>query len=277
MGIKLLALDLDGTLLDAESRLPEENRLAVQKARAAGLDVILVTGRSWRGAKPIYDQLGLSGPAICYLGALVVGDATGRVVYHRPLVPDAWDQLRAFALREGLPVTACAAVESHVAGGDLPAASLVAADTAYATCRADDFTRWFEWNRYTEIAPDLAPCKEPPIMLAVYGRKAVGRALAAFPQGLPESQFDLHDKLADETVLHVWHEAVDKGVALAEYCLRRSILPEEVAALGDMPMDGSMLRFAGIGVAVPDAHPALKAEADWVMSPAEAIEKILRG
>ena len=276
MEIKLLAFDLDGTLLDSASRISAANKEAVARARDAGLEVILVTGRSWRGTKPIYDELGLTGPAICYMGGLVVADAAGRVLQHRPLAQAAWEQIRDFALAGGLPVTACNAVEQRVADGELPVENLVAADTAYATCRADDFVDWDGWNPYTEMAPDLAPCQAPPMMVAVYGDKAAQRVLEAFPQGLPESQFDLHDKVRGETVLHVWHHSVDKGRALAVYCESRGFELAAVAAFGDMPMDLSMLRIAGIGVAMPDGHPALQAEADWVMTPADAVDRILR-
>ncbi|MFZ5824873.1 MAG: HAD family hydrolase, partial [Bacillota bacterium] len=185
MNIKLLAIDLDGTLLDRASRVPEENRRAVADALAAGVEVMLVTGRSWRSTKPIYDELGLTGPAICYLGGLVLADGSGRVLYHRPLVPEAWTRLRDFALAEGLAVTACVATDQAVADGLLPNEGLVAADLAYASCRAEDFTGWEDWNPYTELDPLLSRCQSPPMMAAVYGDRSARRALAAFPDGLP--------------------------------------------------------------------------------------------
>jgi Cof subfamily protein (haloacid dehalogenase superfamily) len=276
MSIRLLALDLDGTLLDETSRLPEANRAAVERARQAGIEPLIVTGRSWRGARPIYDALGLQGAAICYLGALVVGDATGRILYHRPLAQAAWEQIRDMAVAEGLSVTACVGTDLARADGAL-AGDVVAADTAFSTCPAPDFRDWAGWNPYTEMAPDLSPCQAPPIMVAVYGDRAVNRVKEAFPAGLPESQFDLHDKVEGETVLHIWHDSIDKGRALAEYCRRRGILPAEVAAFGDMPMDASMLLYAGLRVAVPGAHPALKRVADLVAEPWEAIDQILKG
>lgn len=277
MTIKLLAFDLDGTLIHDDKVVRPADRAAIEEARRAGLEVMIVTGRSWRGARRVYDELGLTGPCICYLGALTVADGTGRISAYRPLAAGAWETLRAFALREGLPVTACVGTDQAVADGDLPAAGLVAADTAFSTCAADDFNNWAEWNPYTTMAPDLAPCQAPPIMLAVYGDRAVRRTLAAFPNGLPESQFDLYDKIAGETVLHIWHESVSKGHALAEHCRRNGIRLAEVAAFGDMPMDLTMLRIAGIGVAVPTAHPAVRAEADWVAEPHAAIARILEG
>lgn len=277
MNIKLLAIDLDGTLLDRQSRIPPENKQAVTAAQEAGLQVVLVTGRSWRATRPHYDELGLTGPAVCYLGGLVLADGSGRVLRHRPLVSQAWSRLRDFALAEGLALTACVAADEAVANLKLPTEGLVAADVAYATCKADDFNGWEDWNPYTELDPLLDRCQAPPMMAAVYGDRSARRALEAFPDGLPSSQFDLSDHIAGETVLHVWHEEVDKGRALAALCRDLGVAPEEVMAMGDHPMDISMLRFAGIGVAVPDGRPATLAAADWVATPAEAIGRILQG
>ncbi|MDF2629376.1 MAG: hypothetical protein K0R39_3207 [Symbiobacteriaceae bacterium] len=278
--MKLLAFDLDGTLVhEPDTHVRPVDRHAIDEARAAGLEVLIVTGRSWRGTKPTYEELGLTGPAICYVGALTVADGTGRVLSHRPLAPEAWDSLRAFVLHEGLPVTACVGADQAVVEGALSvgAKGLVAADTAFATRRADDFPPWESWNSYAISSPDLTHVQAPPIMLAVYGERAVRRVQNAFPTGLPQSQFDLYDKVAGELALHIWHQDVDKGVALAAYCGSRGIQPGEVAAFGDMPMDASMLQFAGLGVAVPGAHPALKRVADQVAEPHEVIRAILEG
>lgn len=257
--------------------LSAENKAAVAEARAAGIDVVIVTGRSWRGTREYYEALGLTGPAICYLGAVTVADPAGRISHYRPLVPAAWETVREFALREGLALTACAGTDQTVADGELPAHDLIAADVAYATRKADDFVDWEGWNTYTEIAPDLSPVKGPPIMVAVYGDRAVKRVTDQFPQGLPHSQFDLTDRIAGETVLHIWHDSVDKGWALAEFCRDRGFSAGEVMAVGDAVMDLSMIRFAGIGVAVPDGHAALRAAADWVATPADAIRRVLQG
>lgn len=274
--VRLLALDLDGTLLEAGSTLSAANREAVARAQAMGLQVVLVTGRSWRSTHTYYEALGLTGPAICYLGALVVADGSGRIAYYRPLVQPAWEQLRDFALANRLAVTAAVGVDQAVADGDLPGHGLVAADIACATRKADDFSDWEGWNPYTEIHSDLSPCKAPPVMVAVYGDQSVRSVLAEFSAGLPQSQFDLTDRIAGETVLHVWHAQVDKGRALADFCRAHGIRPGEVAAIGDAPMDISMIKYAGLGVAVPNGHPALKAAAGLIATPSEAIDLILK-
>lgn len=275
MKIQLLALDLDGTLLDHNGRLPVENQQAIAAARAAGIDVVLVTGRSWRSTREIYEQLGLQGPAICYLGALVVADGTGRVLSHRPLTHETWTAVKRLALAEDLAVTACIGADEAVVEGVLPGANLVAADTAVATCQPVDFRSWPDWNPYTVLDAHLTGCEAPPTMAAVYGDRAVNRVLAAFPHGLLQAQFDLSDRVAGEKVLHIWHDTVDKGRALAAYCQSRSIDPAAVMAMGDAMMDLSMIQLAGVGVAMPHGDEALQAAADWVMTPVAAIRRML--
>jgi hydroxymethylpyrimidine pyrophosphatase-like HAD family hydrolase len=277
MKYKLLAFDLDGTLLDRFGHVSAENRAAVALAQAAGLDVLFVTGRSWRSTQPIYAALGLTGPAICYLGALVVADGSGRILHHRPLVKEAWDAVRDLALAEGLAVTACMGADQAVLAGTLPGFNQIAADTAIANCAAPDFVGWADWNPYTQIHGTLAPGPALPTMAAVYGQRAVRRVLEAFPNGLPASQFDLGDKLAGEMVLHIWHEAVDKGTALADFCRSRAISPGEVVAFGDQMMDRPMFDVAGLGVAMPTGDPRLQAVADQIATPAQVIQLILGG
>ncbi|MGE5673087.1 MAG: HAD-IIB family hydrolase [Mycobacterium leprae] len=272
---KLLAFDLDGTLVDHESRVPERHRAAIDRARAAGHEIILVTGRSWRGAEPVYRELGLTGPAICYLGALVVADGTGRILHHQPLAAQAWDSLKQLALVRGLAVTACVGPDQAVVEGELPGKDLMAFDTAYATCAADDFAAWAQWNWYVQMTPDLSLCAGAPTMAAVYGERAVHTVLEAFPDGLPDTQFDLTDRVKEETVLHVWHRRVDKGQALAEYCRARGIARADVIAFGDAVMDASMIQYAGLGVAMPWGDPRLQAVADLVAAPDAVIADLL--
>ena len=70
MAIRLIALDLDGTLLDSRGRVGERNRAALDEARARGVGVALVTGRRFRDARPLALELGLDVPVIAHNGAL---------------------------------------------------------------------------------------------------------------------------------------------------------------------------------------------------------------
>jgi hydroxymethylpyrimidine pyrophosphatase-like HAD family hydrolase len=188
-----------------------------------------------------------------------------------------WQELRQFALTHDLAFTACTATDRAVAYGELPPQDLVAVDLAFANREAPDFLDWAGWNPYTEMDPELVRAGDGPIMVAVYGEAAVGKVLAAYPNGIPGTTFDLTDRVREETVLHIFAEGVGKLPALQRYAAERGYRQEEIMACGDMPMDLEMIRWARIGVAMPDGHPAILPEADWVCRPAEAIRRALRG
>src|SRR4029453_2512726 len=89
MTISLLALDLDGTLLDSRGHISERNRAAIDSAREPGVHVALVTGRGFRGSRPVALELGLDVPLISHNGALTKHAATLQTVSVLPLPVDA--------------------------------------------------------------------------------------------------------------------------------------------------------------------------------------------
>lgn len=275
--IRLIALDLDGTTLEPNKTITSDTLAAIAEAQAAGAEIVLVTGRSWRQTKEYYYQLGLTGGAVCYMGALTVRGANGHIHSYRPLPGPIWEELRRFALSHNLAFTACTATDGAVAAGELPSHDLIALDLAFANREAPDFVDWAGWNPYTEMDPALVKPGDGPIMVAVYGTEAVGKVLDAYPNGMPGTTFDLTDRVKEETVLHIFAEGVGKLPALQRYAAERGYAQAEIMACGDMPMDAGMIQWAGIGVAMPDGHPAILPVADWVCRPGEAIRRALRG
>lgn len=246
--VRLLALDLDGTLLDAAGRLSPAHRSAVRAARAQGIEVVLATGRSWRGCQDVYRTLDLTLPAITYLGAQVV-DGSGQVLWANPLPPAAvaaaWDVAR----RAGASLVAC-----------------LGPGRAVGNVQAADFGPWAVWNPFTEIVGDLTPhlAAAAPLMLVVYGAAGVAALRAAFPTGLPGCTSDVWDGRPEEALIHFWRQGVDKSVALARLCRQLGFRPAEVLAMGDGLADLEMLRWAGTAVAMAAAPAAVRAVADAV-------------
>lgn len=273
--IKLIALDLDGTTLEPDKSIAPDTLAAIREAQAAGIEFVLVTGRSWRQTQEYYEQLGLTGGAICYLGALTVRGEAGHIHRYRPLKAAVWQELRHFALTHDLAFTACTATDRAVAQGDLPPTDLVALDLAFAHREAPDFIDWPGWNPYTEMDPGFVKIQDGPIMVAVYGDRAVKRVLEAYPNGLPGTEFDLTDRVKGEMVLHIFSEGTGKLPALQRYAAERGYQQSEIMACGDNPMDLPMIQWARIGVAMPDGHPAILPEADWVCPVGEAVRRVL--
>ncbi|MFO7171403.1 MAG: HAD-IIB family hydrolase [Bacillota bacterium] len=241
---RLLALDLDGTLLDAQGRVPPAHRDAVRQAMARGLEVVIATGRSWHEMVDIYQDLGLTTPAITLTGCQVV-DARGRVLWEQRMDPAAAERLAAWA----------------EAGGYSLVAVLDSGDVV-ATCQAPDFGPWEHWNPFTRVVGPLGPLlrRRPPLLMAVYGRSACAAA-APLARDLPHTQAALWAPSAAEHVLCLWHREADKGRALAAFCQSRGYRPEEVIAMGDSVIDIPMLTWAGVGVAMPGAEPGVRAAA----------------
>lgn len=245
MKYRLLALDLDGTLLDHDSRIPPAHREAVLTAMARGLEVVIVTGRSWHEMDAFYRELGLKTPAITLLGIQVV-DGQGNTMWERRMDPTAANALTAAAETHGWPLSVI--FESGVVA---------------ANRRAPDFARWEHWNPFTRVtAEPLAPrvAARAPLFMAVYGKAGCAACRALFPAGLPGTQWELHAPHDAEHVLFVWHREVDKGTALAAFCAERGYAPAEVVAMGDTLVDLPMLKWAGTGVAMAAAPAPVQAE-----------------
>jgi Cof subfamily protein (haloacid dehalogenase superfamily) len=250
--IRLLALDIDGTLLRSDKSLAPRTRAALDAARARGVRVVLVTGRRYPSARRVGDDLGGGVPLILHNGALVVED--GRVLRCRALPRDAARAAIAAGRAAGFePVVHCGArgegwllVEAR-----MPPPGLV----AYYLQRARDEVR---------VVPDLvaALLDEDPIQVMFGGTPAeMGAALAALESPLAgRARIERTVYPATGVVLlDVIHPGVGKAEAVAFVQERWRIDPSETLAIGDNWNDREMVAAAGLGFVMGNADPALLA------------------
>src|SRR3990172_5329134 len=99
--IRLVALDVDGTLFDSQGRLPPANAQAVRQALDKGVIVTLATARAYVGARHLADELGIAAPLICHNGALVKGGQDGAEILHLRLDVEAAREMLAFGDQRG--------------------------------------------------------------------------------------------------------------------------------------------------------------------------------
>lgn len=239
--VKVIATDLDGTLLGADGELSERSRSALVAAEAAGVQVVFVTGRPLRWMTSLFDHVGSHGVAILSNGALVWDVATAR-----PLAVSAItraDALRASAdLRRAVPGTAFAfeslegiAVEAGFVG-------------------EHRVPRGARQGRLAEICGD-----QTLKLLAVHSELDPAdfwrRALEVIGDQL---EITWSSKGA---LLEMSARGVTKASALASWCASHGAAPEDVVAFGDMPNDIGMLEWAGTSYAVANAHPTVLAAA----------------
>ncbi|MCA1599513.1 MAG: Cof-type HAD-IIB family hydrolase [Chloroflexi bacterium] len=246
--IRLIATDLDGTLLRSDGTVSERTRQAITHAREAGIAVVLVTARPPRILRLLAREVGVAGLAICCNGAIVYDLSTEAIVAHMPLASVVAQRLVA-ALRVAVP-DVCFAVERGVQAGH---------DPRYAALRpiVDDHP--------SLIADALTLCAEDVTKLLVHH--------PAMP--LPDLLRTTREIAGDAAVVthsstlfvEVSAAGVTKATALERLCAQLDIDTAQVVACGDMPNDLPMLHWAGHSVAVANAHPdVLAAVAEVTLS-----------
>ena len=245
---RMIATDLDGTLLDERRALSPRTVRAVREAVAEGIDFVLVTARPPRTVAPLAEALGVEIEALCGNGTLLARFPSGATT-----LIESFDAGRAAAivrrLRPALPE----------AGFAFETGSEVYYEPGFGIGQVGDEHR----IRTNDLA---AAGRTVPHIIKVLARSAERSAdemVAVALERLPEGAEISHS--GGRGLLEIAPPGASKASALAWLCARRGITAAEVAAFGDMPNDLPMLRWAGIGHAVANAHPEVLAAADAVV------------
>lgn len=268
--VRLLALDIDGTLVGPDLVLGERTIEAVRAARELGVRVSLVTGRMASSAMRFVAQLGLDDPVVAYQGALIRamparerlerwragGDAAlpppvGRVLVHTPL-PGA-------VARETVHWSRARGLDPHA--NHLERFILRADDP-----RIEDYSAFM--GARAELVPDLPAALTHPVTKVL----AVGDA--ALPTALLEDARRAFAGRADATISHPRFlefvaPGVSKGRALRWLARRAGVAMEHTLAIGDQWNDLEMIALAGHGVAMPSAPLEVRAAARYIAPPVE--------
>lgn len=244
--IRLVAIDVDGTLLTSRHEVTAATADAIERVRRAGVEVVLTTSRPPRALWPILDRLALVEPAefIASQGALtgrysVTG--TLEVLDRQPMPLVLAHQVAAAADSAGMSV-------NWLAG------------ERWLVPRLDDLIR--EEAAIVGCAPDMADLsseREGPdkLLLLAHSPGQDITELVTVPEGLVALA-------STPTHLEVTRADVDKADALSRLCARHGIDPDQVVAIGDGRNDLGMLAFAGVAVAPANAHPDVRAAADLI-------------
>ena len=253
--VRMLATDLDGTLLRSDNSVSPRARAAILAAVARGLLVAFVTGRPPRWLTEVAQATGHTGVAVAANGAVLYDLATEQVLLAHPLAPDQLEILTS-ELRAAFP-----SVQFAVEYGDSFGAEPGYVHDWQVNPRLDSRGR----PMTPPVTADLATIiKRPGVKLLAKDRAAdaddfmasADRLLAGRASVTHSSTFGL---------LEIAAPGVTKASGLAELAARHGIDPAEVVAIGDMPNDVPMLEWAGRSYAVANAHPAALAAADEVI------------
>jgi Cof subfamily protein (haloacid dehalogenase superfamily) len=244
----LVATDVDGTLLDPDERVPLRAAAVIERLVASGVGFVLVTGRPPRWIPPVVAQLTVAPLAVCANGSVLYDAAEDRVLWALTLTPNRLAELAA-AAEEALPGCALAVERVGVADGS---PFLAEPDYEHA---------WVDGNR--GICDRAELLARPAVKLLVRCEGLSSDAMVAALTPVVGEAADLTFSYP-RGLVEISPPRVTKATGLAEVAQRHGVAAADVVAFGDMPNDLEMLRWAGHGVAMGNAHPALLEVADEV-------------
>ncbi len=245
--IRLVAFDLDGTLMGEDRQISPRVRRAVAAVQERGISVTLATGRMFAATLPFARELALTTPLLSYQGGWIQDPAGDQPLYRVPLPAEVARAALELARRERWHAVL-------YADGRIFLREFARPPEFYLALLGADYQLVDTWE-------EVLTAQQPDKVLFV-----------AAPAAIPAMEAQLRARLAGEALVFRSHAqfvevvplGVDKGSGLAWLTQYLQIPPQSVMAVGDQGNDTPMLKWARIGVAMGNAIPEVKAAADWI-------------
>lgn len=251
MKYKLVAIDMDGTLLNSEKQISERTRKAIERAKVQGTHVVICTGRILKSALYYSKSLGLNNPLIACNGALIV-DETQNIIYEKPLEKEKVRQI------------------SNLANLEEIYCHFYDESNFYSNTRSEEILKFYNEGN-SEVNVDVNVFNDIEEIMAM---EDLNVYKFIFIDNNRDKLNNLRDKLNDLGNINTtssWINNIEamgpnvsKGEALKALCEILKIEHKEVIAIGDSENDLSMLKFAGLGVAMGNGDELIKEHSDHV-------------
>ena len=249
--IQLVALDLDGTLMDDDMVIKSARvRRTISEAMERGVLVTLATGRMYDYAVPFARELGITAPIICYQGGLIQTPDSDVPLYRATMEPSLMHEVLKWQAERGY----------HFA--------LYAGEDVFLDERRRPNTFYHDMlGKRLVWVDDLLPVLEQhaPVKFLVFAESHETNHIVTELRQRFDGRIELtrsHAIIVEGNPL-----GVSKGDALQRLAAHLDIPQAQVMAVGDQDNDTSMIAWAGLGVAMGNGSPAVKAVADWVAPP----------
>ncbi|MBA2736870.1 MAG: HAD family phosphatase [Pyrinomonadaceae bacterium] len=264
--IKLLALDLDGTLLDSKGKIPEANKIAIRKAEEKGVLVTIATGRRFRDALPVGLELELNAPLITHNGALLKYaqnlETVAASVISTETVREILRVGREFggdALLSGDPHGKGILFYDTVSAANIPLQKYIAWSKTLHGDEAEEAVRHVEnledvldetETVHVSFSGKCAPMVEMEIILANELKNTATILTTRYPR-------------LDFTLIDILPPDASKGIGVEKLTLIENLKRENVMVIGDNYNDLEMLEYAGTPVVMGNADPNLLERAEF--------------
>lgn len=249
---KMVATDVDGTLLDEWERVTPRTRTAVAALIADGVPFVLATGRPPRWIDPVVEGLGFPPLCVCGNGAVIYDSAADRILHTSTLDVESLVWIADLAERV-LPGCGLAAERVGRSAHDAATPQFVSSpEYEHAWLNPDDT----QVSRQEVIS---APAIKMLIRLRGTPSAEMQSALEPHLAGRADITYSTNNGLIELSA-----PGITKAAGLSVVAQRLGVDPAAILAFGDMPNDVPMLRMAGHGVAMGNAHPEAQAAADEI-------------
>ena len=246
MNYKMIAVDMDGTLLDSRKQISDETVRAVRQLAESGVLVVISTGRPVQGVEKYKKLLHLTGPVITYNGAMIVDAGTGETLFEQGLRPKDARKIMESGLRHD--TTMCI-----WAGGCLYGNQINAKMNDYKKISGVEPVLIKEFDRFSDQNITKILWYDEPGNLRKwtedFGKEEFSQVTCCISQPV---------------FLEFFHSQVSKAAAMQKIGERYGISREEMIAVGDGPNDIEMLEYAGLGIAMGNAAEEVKRHAGSV-------------
>ena len=248
--IKIVTIDLDGTLLDKDKNITFKNKAAIAKCHDLGVKIVVATGRPLNGVTPILKELGLtttSDYVIIYNGSKIVNVGTNEIISSSTIKGSMVKEIYEESKRLGLDIHAFRKNEELITPKHNPYT-----DVEYKINHIEDHI--FDFNKIDDN-DDFIKC------MIVASEDNITWAMREV-----DKRFSTENSMvrSSKIFLEFLHRGVEKGSALKSLASYLNVKMDETMAIGDAGNDITMIKAAGIGVAMKNAFPEVLEIADYI-------------
>ncbi|PWF99319.1 sugar-phosphatase [Levilactobacillus bambusae] len=250
MSIKLIAIDIDGTLLNPDHELTSATKAAIQSAMSRGIKVVLCTGRPLSGANPYLDELGISGDdnyVITFNGAMAQ-TVSGNVLVNHQLTLDDYIDLEALSRKLNSHFHTETADYIYTANRDI---------SGYSIAESYLVRMLIKYRTVNEMSDQLKISK----CMFVDDPTVISRVNTQIPESYREKYYVVQ---SEPYFIEVMNKKASKGNTLSELVDKLGLTADDVMAIGDQGNDLTMIQYAGTGVAMGNGIAEDKQAAQFV-------------